>query len=118
MTKTVVGGEEFSKKKSAIVKILITDRGGGCVRALRLMEEGWVLLADGCKGHLADLLIEDWARPFKVHLRNVHALILFIVNHSVPYSIFVSYAETLALLIPADTRFATEVRPLSNISAP
>ena len=49
----IVGGNELSKQKSSIVKILITDRGGGCVRALHLMEEAWVLLADSCKGSKA-----------------------------------------------------------------
>lgn len=34
-----------------------------------LIEEEWVVLADACKGHLADLLIEDIAIPFKPHLK-------------------------------------------------
>ncbi|KAL1504539.1 hypothetical protein AB1Y20_010941 [Prymnesium parvum] len=102
-------GTLVTKKKSAIVKLVVTDRGGGCVRALSLMEEAMVILADTCKGHLADLLIEDWAKPFKVHLKKVHMLIIFIVSHSLPYSLFASYDEVLALLLPADTRFATEI---------
>ena len=68
-----------------------------------------VLLADACKGHLADLLIEDWAKPFKKHLKKVHSLILFIINHGPVYGLFASYDEVLALLIPAETRFATEI---------
>ena len=43
-------------KKSAIIKLFITDRGGGCVRALPLVEDaGDSILADGCKALLADL---------------------------------------------------------------
>ena len=74
-----------------------------------------VLLADGCKGHLADLLIEDWAKPFKVNLKQVHGLILFIINHGDVYAIFISFADVLALLIPAETRFATEIICLSSL---
>ena len=102
-------GAILTKKKSDIVKVIVTDRGGGCARALTLMEEAMVLLADACKGHLADLLIEDWAKPFKVHLKSVHGLILFIINHGEVYSIFISMKDVLALLIPAETRFATEI---------
>ena len=47
---------ELTMKKSAIVKLLIIDRGGGCVRALSLVEDaGDSILADGCKALLADL---------------------------------------------------------------
>jgi hypothetical protein len=102
-------GAILTKKKSDIVKVIVTDRGGGCARALTLMEEAMVLLADACKGHLADLLIEDWAKPFKKHLKKVHSLILFIINHGPVYGLFASYDEVLALLIPAETRFATEI---------
>ena len=109
VTKPGPDGVTLSKLKSDIVKILITDRGGGCVRALTLMEEAMVLLADGCKGHLADLLIEDWGKPFKAHLKQAHALILFIINHGALYGLFASFSEVSALLIPADTRFATEI---------
>eukprot|EP00966_Prymnesium_polylepis_P098030 2270453-Prymnesium_polylepis.1 len=73
------------------------------------MEERMVLLADTCKGHGADLLIEDIGKPFKSHLKHVHQLILFILNHDKLYGLFVSYTDVLALLIPADTRFATEI---------
>jgi hypothetical protein len=107
--KQLAAGTIITKKKSSIVKICITDRGGGCARALTLLEEAMVLLADGCKGHLADLLIEDWAKPFKVNLKQVHGLILFIINHGDVYAIFISFADVLALLIPAETRFATEI---------
>ena len=103
------GGKLVKKKKSSVCKLLFTDRGGGCVTALVLMEDLWIIIADGCKVHLADLLIEDCAKPFKGHLKKVHLLILFIINHTFIYAIFVSYAEVLALLIPADTRFATEI---------
>ena len=48
--------------------------GGGCVRALMMIEELLViLLTDTCKGHGADLLIEDWVMPFKLHLKKVCA---------------------------------------------
>lgn len=39
----------------------------------------------------------------------MHKLILFILNHDVLYGVFVTYADVLALLIPAETRFATEI---------
>ena len=42
-------------------------------------------------------------------IRQVHILILFILNHDCPYGIFISYDGVLALLIPAETRFATEI---------
>lgn len=87
-----INGATVSKLKSSIVKVVITDRGGGCARALKLMEEAMVLLADTCKGHGADLLIEDWGKPFKVHLKKVHALILFVLNHSTLYGLFAAYA--------------------------
>eukprot|EP00966_Prymnesium_polylepis_P268446 6201949-Prymnesium_polylepis.1 len=102
-------GVILTKKKSDIVKVCITDRGGGCARALTLLEEALIILADACKGHLADLLIEDWAKPFKVHVKSVHGLILFIINHGDIFAIFVSMEDVLALLIPAETRFATEI---------
>jgi hypothetical protein len=171
-----VGETIVTKRKSAVAKLLITDRGGGCERALRLTEDVLIILADTCKGHGADLLIEDFAKPFKSHLKKVspffaapppkasvhaqcvripailceaevqgdgtasghcarrgrkarcahgrghncapfalplhgqvHAIILFIINHDVPYGIFSSLADVLALLIPAETRFATEI---------
>jgi hypothetical protein len=66
-----VGGEIVTKRKSLIAKIIITDRGGGCERALRLTEDALIILADTCKGHGGDLLIEDWAKPFKQHLKKV-----------------------------------------------
>ena len=62
-------GTVLTKQKSHIIKLCITDRGGGCARALTLLEEAMVILADTCKGHGADLLIEDWAKPFKKHLK-------------------------------------------------
>ena len=102
-------GSIVSKEKSSVVRLLVTDRGGGCERALTLTEEKWIILTDTCKGHGADLLIEDWAILFKPHLKKVHKLILFILNHDVLYGLFVSYVDVLALLIPADTRFATEI---------
>lgn len=105
------------KKLSQVVKFVITDRGGGCVRALALIEEEWVVLADACKGHLADLLIEDIAIPFKPHLKLNHEIIIFITSHDKPHDIFTSYDGTRALSIPAATRFATEVicvRSLTN----
>ena len=66
-------GSIVMKRKSSIAKILVTDRGGGCVRALMMIEELLVILTDTCKGHGADLLIEDWAMPFKLHLKKVCA---------------------------------------------
>ena len=69
--KMLPDGNIITKKKSPIVKLLITDRGGGCVNALHLTEAAMVILADTCKGHGADLLIEDWAKPFKGHIKNV-----------------------------------------------
>ena len=76
---------------------------------MTLLEESMVILADTCKGHGADLVIEDWAKPFKKHLKSVHSLILFIINHGDIYAIFISFADVLALLLPAETRFATEI---------
>ena len=102
-------GEKVAKKRSTIVKIVITDRGGGCANALKLIEEKWALLADSCKGHGADLLIEDFAKPFKTHLVECHEIILFITDHDGIYGIFSSYEGVRALSIPAGTRFATEV---------
>jgi hypothetical protein len=64
-------GQIVSKKKSAIARMLVTDRGGGCVRALEMVEAAMVILTDTCKGHGADLLVEDWAIPFKPHLKKV-----------------------------------------------
>ena len=53
--------------------------------------------------------MEDIAKPFKVHLKEVHEVIIFIINHDVPYGVFSSYDGVRALLIPAETRFATEL---------
>jgi hypothetical protein len=69
--KVLPDGMIVTKQKSEIVKLLVTDRGGGCVRALQLIEEILIILTDTCKGHGADLLIEDWAKPFKPHLKQV-----------------------------------------------
>ena len=62
-------GAVVIKKSSSVVKIVILDRGGGCESALRLLEEKFRVLGDTCKGHGADLLIEDLARPFKLHIK-------------------------------------------------
>ena len=109
ITRTTHSGEVVTKKRSKIIKIMITDRGGGCVNALKLMEEKWAILADTCKSHGADLLIEDLARPFKPHLKKVHEVIIFIVSHDALYGAFSNYTGVRALNIPAETRFATEV---------
>ena len=39
----------------------------------------------------------------------MHSLIIFIINHGGIYAIFISMADVLALLLPAETRFATEI---------
>ena len=92
-----------------MVLLVVTDRGGGCPRALQLLEDSWVVLADVCKGHLADLLIEDIAAPFAAHLKNVHLLIIFIHEHDAIWGIFSEYVGVKALCLPGETRFATEV---------
>ena len=108
-------GQVLQKKRSNVVKVFITDRGGGCVNALKLVEEAWAILADACKGHLADLLLEDCAKPFKEHVKCVHELIIWIVSHDAPYGIFIEYDGVLALCIAAETRFATEVICLRSL---
>jgi hypothetical protein len=75
VVKKQVGETIMTKRKSAIAKLLVTDRGGGCVRALQLIEETLIILTDTCKGHGGDLLIEDWAKPFKQHLKKVSAFL-------------------------------------------
>ena len=109
ISRTKANGEVVSKKSSQIVKVAVLDRGGGCERALDIVENEWRILGVTCKGHCADLLIEDWAKPFKGHLEVCHELILFITTHDTPYSIFISYEGVRTLDLPADTRFATEV---------
>ena len=51
------------------------------------------MLADTCKGHGADLLIEDWAKPFKSHLKDCHELTIFIITHDTPFGIFRKVGE-------------------------
>jgi hypothetical protein len=104
-----VDGAVLTKRKSSIGKIVIFDRGGGCVNALKLIEEEWVLVTDTCKTHLANLLAGDIAMPFKAHIKTVHLVIIFITSHDVPYGIFADMPGVRALLIPAATRFLTEV---------
>ena len=58
---------------------------------------------------MADLLVEDLAKPFKLHLKDVHSVIIFILDHDVLYGIFSGYAGVKGLTIPQETRFATEV---------
>lgn len=98
-----------TKRKSSIAKIVIFDRGGGCVNALSLIEDEWVVIGDTCKTHGADLLIEDVGKPFKAHVKSVHENIIWITSHDVPYGIFADYPGVRALFMAAATRFATEV---------
>ena len=65
--KMLPSGTILTKKKSDICKVIVTDRGGGCQRALTLIEEALVILADTCKGHGADLLIEDCGQSRSRH---------------------------------------------------
>ena len=109
ISKKLPDGTMVTKINSKIVKVWILDRGGGCVQALSLMEERARVITDTCKGHGADLLIEDIAKPFKKHLKQVHEMIVFIISHDAVYGIFISFPDTRALCIPAETRFATEV---------
>ena len=102
-------GSIKTKRISSVAKIVIFDRGGGCVNALSLIEDEWVVLTDTCKTHLADLLLEDVGKPFKGHVKSVHEVIVFITSHDVPFGVFSGYDGVRALLIPAATRFATEV---------
>lgn len=104
-----VGGETVTKKVSSIVKFVVLDRGGGCTRALELLQKNWVVATASCKGHLADLFMEDIAKPFMPHIKSVHAMIIFILNHDHVYGKFSSMEGTRALLLPAETRFATEL---------
>eukprot|EP00966_Prymnesium_polylepis_P255172 5895462-Prymnesium_polylepis.1 len=61
------GDFQQTKRVSSVAKILILDRGGGCVNALKLVEQEWVIAADTCKTHGADLLVEDCGKPFTTH---------------------------------------------------
>ena len=42
LTITLPTGAVETKKKSDVVFLVVTDRGGGCPRALRLLEKAWV----------------------------------------------------------------------------
>jgi len=108
-------GSVVIKKSSSVVKVVILDRGGGCESALRLLEEKFRVLGDTCKGHGADLLIEDLARPFKLHIKQCHQLIIFIISHDAVYGIFSKYEGVRSLNLPAETRFATEVICLRSL---
>ena len=103
-----------TKRVSSVAKIVILDRGGGCVNALALLERDWVIAGDTCKTHGADLLLEDVGKPFKTHIKESHELIIFIINHDVVCGIFASSGPR-ALLLPAGTRFATEVICLESL---
>lgn len=104
-----VGDFVESKKVSSVVKFVILDRGGGCTRALKLVEEKWAIATASCKGHLADLFMEDLAKPFMPHIKTVHAMIIFIISHDFLLGKFSAMEGARALLLPAETRFATEL---------
>ena len=42
---------------SSVIKVVILDRGGGCVNALALLEREWAIAGDTCK----TLLEREWA---------------------------------------------------------
>lgn len=117
MSVTLPNGSIQTKRISSVAKFVIFDRGGGCVKALGLIEEQWVVVGDTCKTHGADLLCEDISKPFKVHVKSVHEGIVWITSHDVPYGIFSSYPGVRALLSPAPTRFVTEVICVGSVLA-
>ena len=63
---------------------------------------------DTCKTHGASLLLEDIGKPFNSRIKSAHEMIIFIVSHDVVMGIFAK-SGARALLMPAGTRFATEV---------
>jgi len=107
-----------SKLKSSVVKLVVTDRGGGCVRALTLMEEAAVVLADGCKGHLADLLIEDWGKAFKVHLKRVHSLILFNRPRAGPEERLLTHGPTHGTELRSCLSRQSSIVPVARLTFP
>ena len=102
-------GTEEMKRSSSVVKIVILDRGGGCENAMKMLEEEWVVITDTCKTHGANLLSTDVGKPFKAHIKQAHELIIFITSHDMLQGIFSEYEGVRALLLPAQTRFLTEV---------
>jgi len=66
------------------------------------------IFKQGCMAHALDLMLEDWAkvREFKDLIERARKLCLYIRNHHATMGTFRQLSPKLALIVPAETRFA------------
>ena len=87
-----------------------TDNASSMLKAGQIITDKYPhIYIQGCAAHAMDLLLEDWRKItwIKGVVEKARYLVRFVKNRQMPLSVFRKHKAQLALLMPGQTRFAS-----------
>jgi Protein of unknown function (DUF 659)/hAT family C-terminal dimerisation region len=89
---------------------ICTDNASSMLKASQIIIKKYPhIYVQGCAAHAMDLLLEDWGKTtwIKETLHKAKYLVKFVKNRQMPLAVFRKHEVNLSLLLPGQTRFAS-----------